>query len=136
MLTYRATEILQACICPKEWKYGFPAQICGKEIAAVNNDHTCKPQAIYDCPQLGRVGTIANEKDCSKHKFCEMILTRMCKTEECCKEERLIRGCEEAVDYKYRHQTLGKPGQQNPVYPSQYPAVRENVFAACCKCRK
>ncbi|OXA51191.1 hypothetical protein Fcan01_14361 [Folsomia candida] len=92
-------DVLQACICPMEWKYGLPAQICGKEIAAVNNDHTCQPQAIYVCTELGGVGSVKFEKDCLGLNFCEMILTRMCKTEECCKEERQKRGCEYAVDY-------------------------------------
>ncbi|OXA50803.1 hypothetical protein Fcan01_14496 [Folsomia candida] len=124
---------LVACICPNEWKYGLPAKICGKEITAINGDKTCKPQAVYNCTELGGVGTIPPEMDCSNHYFCEMIFSRMCRTEECCKDQRRERGCIDVVNYKYRHRTLGKPGQQNPVSPSQYPAVRENVFAACLK---
>ncbi|OXA50811.1 hypothetical protein Fcan01_14498 [Folsomia candida] len=122
-----------ACTCPNEWKYGIPATICGKEITAINGDKTCKPQAVYNCAELGGVGTIPWKMDCSNHHFCEMILNRGCESEECCKEQRRERGCIDLVNYKYRHQTLGKPGQPNPVSPSQYPAVRENVFAACLK---
>ncbi|OXA51253.1 hypothetical protein Fcan01_14408 [Folsomia candida] len=123
----------KACICPNEWKYGLPAKICGKEITAINGDKTCKPQAVYNCTELGGVGTIPPRMDCSNHNFCEMIFTRACRTEECCKDQRRKRGCIDLVNYKYRHQTLGKPDQPNPVSPSQYPAVRENVFEACLK---
>lgn len=45
--------LFQACICPKEWKYGLPAEICGKEIIAINKDHSCEPQFVYTCTELG-----------------------------------------------------------------------------------
>lgn len=55
-----------------------------------------------------------------------------CKTEQCCKKHRRRRGCTYAVGgLKNRHLTLGKPGQQNPVSPSQYSAARENVYVDC-----
>ncbi|OXA50210.1 hypothetical protein Fcan01_15003 [Folsomia candida] len=126
---------LQACTCPKEWKYGLPVEICGKEITALNNDHSCVPQYIYNCTELGGRGIGISKMECeiSERQFCEMEFSQACKTEECCKKDRRRRGCADAVArLSDRHRTLGKPGQYNPVSPSQYPAVRENA----CTCPK
>ncbi|OXA50209.1 hypothetical protein Fcan01_15002 [Folsomia candida] len=130
------TEAVGACTCPKEWKYGLPAEICGKEITALNNDHSCEPQYVYNCTELGGVAIRNSIMSCelSEHYFCEIKLTLSCKSEECCKKQRRRRGCTYGVStLPGRHLTLGKPGQPNPVSPSQYPAVRENVFEACLK---
>lgn len=106
---------------------------CQQKYAA-RKSQPSTPTRHVNRTELGGVATIGYEMDCSNHNFCDMISSPICETEECCRKQRRERGCTHAVaTIPDRHQTLGKPGQPNPVSPSQYPAVRENVLVTCLK---